>query len=75
MHGEPGASKQIPAQVVTVGVSGSLAALNLSLNRVSGSLVIEIREVTNNPPNGVVTPPTPPRVWVASPNRIKSKND
>lgn len=49
-----GSSKQILAQVVTVGISGPLLSVKLPIGGSSGDLVIEIQDVTGDKPNGTV---------------------
>ena len=49
-----GASEQALAQVVTAGISGSLAAVGLPVACDSGALTVEIQRVTGDVPDGVV---------------------
>ena len=49
-----GGSEQKLAQVITAGVTGSLAEIRLELGGSTGVLIVEIQEVSNGAPNGVV---------------------
>ena len=47
-------SEQVLAQVITAGISGYLLAVEMPITRTSGDLVIEIQNVTESEPNGIV---------------------